>query len=51
VTLHLDQARKEIERVMRAEMPRVREETRKALDEVRKELQVVRMKQTRTVRM
>ena len=51
VTLHLDQARKEIERVMKTEMPRVREETAKAIEQARKELQMVKMKQARTVRM
>jgi S1-C subfamily serine protease len=51
VTVHLDQARKEIERVMRTEMPRVREETRKAVEEARKQLQVVKIRQGRTVRM
>ncbi|MBA4071529.1 MAG: hypothetical protein C0497_06800 [Gemmatimonas sp.] len=51
VTLHLDQARKEIERAMKTEMPRMREETQKALEEVRKELQAVRIKQMRTVTM
>jgi hypothetical protein len=51
VMVHLDQARKEIERVMKTEMPRVQKETQKALEEMRKELQEVRMKQVRTVRM
>lgn len=51
VTVHLDQARKEIERVMKLEMPRVREETAKAMERVRKELQVVKINQARTVRM
>lgn len=51
VTLHLDQARKEIERVMKTEMPRVLEETRKSIEEARKELQEVRVRQRRTVRM
>ncbi|MHB0962189.1 MAG: PDZ domain-containing protein [Gemmatimonadaceae bacterium] len=51
VIVHLEQARKEIERVMKTEMPRVREETRKAIDQARKELQEVRIKQARTVRM
>lgn len=51
VTLHLDEARREIERVMKTEMPRVREETQKALEEARKELQEVRIKRMRTVRM
>jgi predicted metalloprotease with PDZ domain len=50
-TLHLDQARKEIERVMKIEMPRVQKETQKALEEARKELQVMKVKQVRTVRM
>lgn len=51
VTLHLDQARKEIERVMKSELPRVRLETQKAIKEARKELQELRIKQVRTVRM
>lgn len=51
VTLHLDQARKEIERVMKTEMPKIRLETQKALEEVRKELQEVKIRQARTVRM
>ncbi len=51
VIVHLEQAHKEIERVMKTEMPRVREETRKAIDQARKELQEVRIKQARTVRM
>ena len=51
LTLHLDQARREIERVMKTEMPKVRVETQKALEEVRKELQMVKIKQMRTVRM
>lgn len=51
VTLHLDQAHKEIERVMKMEMPKIRMETQKALEQVRKELQEVKIKQARTVRM
>jgi hypothetical protein len=51
VTLHLEQAHKEIERVMKTEMPRVREETQKALEQARKELQVMKVRQVRTVRM
>ena len=51
VTLHLDQARKEIERVMKTELPRVQEETRKALEEARKELQMVKIRQARAVKM
>jgi hypothetical protein len=51
VTVHLDQARKEIERVMKTEMPKVREETRRAIEEAQKGLQEVRMKHVRTVRM
>jgi len=51
VTLHLDEARKEVERVMKIEMPKVRVETQKALEQVRKQLQEVRVKQLRTVRM
>ena len=51
VSVHLEQARKEIERVMKTEMPRVREETRMAIDQARKELQEVRIRQLRTVRM
>lgn len=51
VTLHLEQARQEIERVMKTEMPRVREETQRALEKARKELQDVRIRQVRTVRM
>lgn len=51
VTLHLDQAHKEIERVMKMEMPKIRLETQKALEQVRKELQTVKIKQARTVRM
>ncbi|MBI5600894.1 MAG: PDZ domain-containing protein [Gemmatimonadetes bacterium] len=51
VTVHLDQARKEIERVMKTEMPKIRLETQKAIEEARKELQEVRVRQLRTVRM
>ncbi len=51
VTVHLDQARKEIERVMKIELPKVRAETQKALEEARTELQQVRVRQLRTVRM
>lgn len=51
VTLHLDQAHKEIERVMKMEMPKIRLETQKALEQVRKELQEVKIKQARVVRM
>ncbi len=51
VTLHLDQAHKEIERVMKIEMPKIRLETQKALEQVRKELQEVKIKQARVVRM
>lgn len=51
VTLHLDEARREIERVMKVEMPRMRVETQKALEKARKELQEVRIRQIRTVRM
>lgn len=51
VTLHLDQTRKEIEREMRIEMPKIRAETQKAIEEARKKLQEVRVRQVRTVRM
>ncbi|MFA6165435.1 MAG: PDZ domain-containing protein [Gemmatimonadaceae bacterium] len=51
VILHIDQARKEIERVLKVEMPKVRIETQKAIEQARRELQEVRIKQLRTVRM
>jgi SpoVK/Ycf46/Vps4 family AAA+-type ATPase len=64
VRIHLDEARKEMERVMKTEMPRVREEmervmkselpkvrleTQRALEEARKQLQETRV-HLRTVR-
>ena len=51
VTVHLDQARKEIERVMKTELPRIHAETQQAIEQARKDLQEVRIRQVRTVRM